>query len=65
MLPFWCCLRYVIDFQSVVQGPLGALERVPGGPKHSEIPLPEREHIKIIVDCSFLILIRAIKLLHK
>lgn len=37
MLPFWCFLCQVIDFQSVVQGPPRALEGVAGGPKQSEI----------------------------
>lgn len=39
MLPFWCCLRFVIDFQSVVREPLGrggGPDKVPGGPKQKE-----------------------------
>lgn len=33
MLPLWCCLRFVIDFQSEVQEPPGVFDKVPGVPK--------------------------------
>lgn len=35
MLPFWCCLRSDIDFQSVAHKLLGLPDKVPGGLKQT------------------------------